>query len=211
MTATPQMILDYLTTHATASALELSRALGMTPANIRHHTERLLEQGAIERAPSPREPHRGRPTHAFRLGPARRNQNLDRLVDALLLELVEDLPNELQEAALRQVARRLAPVEEPLSQNLTRRLSEAIHRLNELAYHARWEAHAEGPWIFLHHCPYAAVIKEHAGALCRMDACIIEELTGQRVRRKSGDGELPCVYQVGPATAEGNLGITSRS
>ena len=60
---------------------------------------------------------------------------------------------------------------------LTRRLAQAVDRLNELHYQARWEAGASGPRIILGHCPYGGIVESHP-ELCRVDAFFLEECVG---------------------------------
>jgi predicted ArsR family transcriptional regulator len=71
------------------------------------------------------------------------------------------------------------PASQPASQpaSLTHRLYQAIQRLNQMGYQARWEAHSEAPRLLLGHCPYAAILSKHP-ELCQMDAYLLEELMG---------------------------------
>jgi predicted ArsR family transcriptional regulator len=173
-----QRILDHLQTKQIVSALEVSRALSMTPANARHHLAILVDEGAVkitgDRPPSGR----GRPAYLY--SPARQAQqhNLDRLASGLLEEFFKRLPEEEQREALRRIARRFQG-EEPGkgAGSLTQRLNQAVKRLNDLHYQARWEAHAQAPRLTLGHCPFAAILPAHP-ELCQMDADLLEGLLG---------------------------------
>jgi len=48
MQLTRKQIIDFLNTNHTATAVELSRALNVTAANIRHHISELIQQEIIE-------------------------------------------------------------------------------------------------------------------------------------------------------------------
>jgi predicted ArsR family transcriptional regulator len=61
---------------------------------------------------------------------------------------------------------------------LTRVLGEAVQRLNDLNYKARWEAHSDAPHVLFYNCPYAAIVADHP-ELCRMDAALLEHLIGR--------------------------------
>jgi predicted ArsR family transcriptional regulator len=78
-------------------------------------------------------------------------------------------------------------------------LNLVVEKLNQMNYHARWEAGAEGPRILFGHCPYAAIIARHP-ELCKMDASLLEELMGRSATQTSKigrDGSLLCVFVLG--------------
>jgi len=80
-----------------------------------------------------------------------------------------------------------------------KRLNLAVEKLNQMNYHARWEAGPEGPRIIFGHCPYAAIIEKHP-ELCRMDAAILKDLMGQSAEQLSKIGQdksLSCVFVMG--------------
>lgn len=175
-----QRILAYLQSHNAATALELSRALRVTPANIRYHLSILVADGRAKIVGERRGQGRGRPVQAYGLGDLALGDNLPGLADALLSDWLEKCTTEQQEAVLLALAVRLASV--PVSERtgpFTRRLSQAIERLNVLRYRSRWEAHAQGPRVVFDHCPYAAIVGKHP-ELCRMDALLLQELLGTK-------------------------------
>ena len=197
--STRKHIIQYLESRQVASAQELSRALQVTAANVRHHLKNLQQDELVtmigERAPQGR----GRPTKLFRL--ARQGENLNLLAGMLLNELLHNLSLEDRVARLQALADRLRGEVGDSKRHISQRLYGAIQRLNTLNYQSRWEAHSMGPRIILGHCPYAAIIDDHP-ALCQMDAYLLEGLlrepvsqTAKLERDKRG---LPyCTFVVG--------------
>jgi predicted ArsR family transcriptional regulator len=195
MTTTSTEILDYLRDHPRASSGEISRALECTPANVRYHLTHLIERGEVEVTGREVRRGKGRPVLHYGLSLAAQEQNLAGLATVLLdeINLIDD-----GNAVLERAARRLAGSPPAPAQRLTTRLVGAVRRLNQLAYHARWEAHAGGPRIFLAHCPYAALQPQHAASLCRFDAALVSALTGCPVQPLTSPGAHPCAFAVSP-------------
>jgi predicted ArsR family transcriptional regulator len=169
-----QRIIAHIQAKGSVSAAELSRALRMTPANARHHLAVLLDEGAIVSAGRRPAQGRGRPGSIYILAGQRREHNLDRLAGALL-DALDGTTDSRQNESLARLAYRLAGVGPAAGETLTRRLNEAVKRLNEQHYAARWEAHAAAPHVILGHCPYAAILPEHP-ELCQMDGALLEAL-----------------------------------
>jgi len=181
-----QRILAYLQSHHGVTAAEVSRALRVTPANIRHHLSILAADGRAK-VVGERRPEkdvggagqgRGRPVKMYGLGDTASGDNLSGLADAALAQWLEGLPPDQRDSALGALAAHLADV--PAGERsgpIVRRLAQAMARLNELHYRARWEAHAQGPRVIFEHCPYAAIIEKHP-ELCRMDGFLLKELLG---------------------------------
>ncbi len=194
-----QRILETLKTRKAATPKELSRALQVTPADVRHHIRKLIEEGLIvasgERPPQGR----GRPSKIYQL--ARREDNLGLLATALLDELWAGLSAGEQAARTQAVAARLAGEPGDAPRHITQRLYQAVQRLNELNYDARWEAHADAPRVVLGHCPYVAIVDD-TPALCQVDAFLLETLLGERVeqtakRVQNRQGVRVCLFAVG--------------
>lgn len=180
MPTSRQQILAYIRKHGSASATDISRAMQMTPANARHHLAHLEANGLIEVVNQRHAEGRGRPVRVYGLSRAARGDNLGHLAGAILDIWQADLPPEKRERMLRGIAHRLAASGQtgsPGAVSLTRRLAQAVDRLNELHYQARWEAGAAGPRIILGHCPYAGIVESHP-ELCRLDAFFLEECVG---------------------------------
>jgi len=184
VTTARQRVLAYLRKQRAASAGEVSRALDMTPANVRHHLSILLSDGRIAIAGERRGGGRGRPAKIYGLSENLLGNNLAPLSDGLLDELLGRLSSVRREDVLRALARRLGAVSQrgkasdaSQTPNMAKRLALAVERLNELHYQARWEAGAEGPRMILANCPYAAIIARHP-ELCRLDSFLLEDQLG---------------------------------
>ena len=203
MNLTQQKIYHYLQKHPTTTAQELSSFLGMTPANIRHHLARMVQDGVVEVIVQKPEG-RGRPTYRYALAPQAQANNLNALANALLLELLAQLPPNNQPDIYKSLAARLCTILTAGSSlpspglHLTRRLTKVVQILNTCHYEARWEAHAAAPRLMLYHCPYAAILAQHP-ELCLVDAFLLEKLLGTPVIQtaRQGSGSTACVFQVG--------------
>jgi predicted ArsR family transcriptional regulator len=175
--STRSRILDYLRKQQTASALELSRLLAMTGANIRHHLAVLESNGLIECIRQQREG-RGRPVNIYGLSRQFLGDGQGELAGAILNVWLKNAPEAVFNARLRSVAILLVgdnlPGHEVL---LTQRLNSLVDRLNTLHYQARWEAGVNGPNVILGYCPYAAIIAAHP-ELCLMDEFLLAQWTG---------------------------------
>jgi predicted ArsR family transcriptional regulator len=178
-----QRILAYLKLHNGVSAAELSRALRVTAANVRHHLSILVADGRVQVLGLRPGQVRGRPVQIFGLSEVALGDNLSGLTDLVLTVLLENVPAPGQEALLGTLAARLAAVQPGEATGpLTRRLALTIELLNRLGYAARWEAHAAAPRIIFEHCPYAAVIGSHP-ELCRMDGLLLSQHLGVDVEQ----------------------------
>ena len=196
-----QRILGYLSQHNGASALEISRALKVTAANIRHHLSILVADGRAQVLGSRQEQGRGRPVQVFGIGEAGLGDNLEALAGALLAQLFENAGPDERDNLLKTLANRLAPrLPGEASLHITRRLAQIIARLNRSGYAARWEAHAIAPRIIFDHCPYAALIADHP-EICQMDRFILEQGLGGRVEQterleKNARGTTFCQFEL---------------
>jgi predicted ArsR family transcriptional regulator len=194
-------ILDYLRKQQTASAGELSLALALTGANIRHHLGVLEANELVEVIGQRREGGRGRPVNLYSLSRRVLGDGLDALASAVLRQWLAGQPEPAQREALRSLARHLLNADPKMPDlSLTQRLAATIDRLNQLHYQARWEAAASGPRLVLGHCPYAAIIEAHP-ELCLMDADLLEEglrsTIVQTAKLQPGARGLPiCVFLV---------------
>jgi predicted ArsR family transcriptional regulator len=194
-------ILDYLRKQQTASALELSRALGMTRANIRHHLV-VLESNDLVEVVGQRRGGKGRPENVYGLSRRVLGDSLDELASALLAEWLGRLTEGEREAVLRSVAGRLGNGYSAAREGVpVQRLAEVVRFLNARHYQARWEAGAAGARLILGHCPFLAIIERHP-ELCRMDALLLEDCLGQAVSQiakleRPAHGLPQCVFVVG--------------
>jgi len=176
MPSTRQQIIDLIQQKQTATASELSRALRITTANARHHLSVLSAQGVILITGYRAAGERGRPSALYGLTQMVAQHNLSELASSLWNEFVTDLPPAQQANALQRIALHLA-ANPNIDQSPTRRIYQAIERLNRMHYQARWEARADAPRLTLGHCPYAPILEQHP-ALCTLDCYLISALTG---------------------------------
>jgi len=185
-------VLAYLTRTRTASVREISRALKMSAANVRHHLRVLVSDGRLELASVRERAGRGRPEKMYSLPRAALGDNLSALADALLTEADSRV-------RVEALAKRLVGESNFASQPIVKRLNLVVEKLNQMNYHARWEAGPEGPRIIFGHCPYAAIIEKHP-ELCRMDAAMLKDLMRQSAEQLSKIGQdksLSCVFVMG--------------
>ena len=175
METTRQQIIQHLQEKNVATASEIGNALGVTPANIRHHLAILKNEGVVQIIGQRPTTRRGRPTHLYTLVHQAQRHNLDGLASAMLDEFISFLSPEDLDSALEQLSNRLLKEQTPPKSNLTQRLYQAVTQLNQLNYRARWEAHAKAPHLILGHCPFAAILPEHP-ELCHLDAHLIERI-----------------------------------
>jgi predicted ArsR family transcriptional regulator len=170
---TRSRILEHLRKYQTASVKELGRAFGMTGANIRHHLAVLESDGMIEMV-GQRKEGRGRPLGLYGLSRRMIGNGLVELAGALIDAWLDHADRTVYSKGLRSVAGKLAGKNIPDSTKfILKRLTQAIDRLNELHYRARWEASLEGPRIILGNCPYRELITDHP-ELCTMDGFMLE-------------------------------------
>lgn len=120
---------------------------------------------------------RGRPEKVYTLPRAMLGDNLSALGDALLAEAGLQLK-------MDAVAKRLAGDSDFASQPIARRLTLVVDKLNQMNYHSRWEAGAEGPQIHFGHCPYEAIVEKHP-ELCEMDVSLLSQLTSRPMLRET--------------------------
>jgi predicted ArsR family transcriptional regulator len=192
MVTARQKVLAYLAKYRTASAREISRALKMSAATVRHHLRVMVADGRLEISFVRGREGRGRPEKIYSLPIASLGNNLSALSDAVLVEAG---------AAVRMdvVAKRLAGEVNFASQPIAKRLSMTVEKMNAMNYHARWEAGPQGPRLIFGHCPYAAILEKHP-ELCRMDESLLNALMGDNASQmfKIGkDGSSACVFALG--------------
>ncbi|MHB0987484.1 MAG: helix-turn-helix transcriptional regulator [Bellilinea sp.] len=198
--STRDQILATLQRYPNSTVEELSRLLQLTHADVRYHINALLKAGQVvqmQQFPKDGRLGRGRPAKSYQLSAGSRPDILTHLTD-ILLEMIQS--NASADASLAELAQRLIPANS-LSSTETHapgRLNEAIQMINQHPYQARWEAHASGPQVFFHNCPFAAVIRKHP-ELCQVDSQILQNLTGlapRQIRKIDLDGPtaVACVF-----------------
>ena len=190
MTIARQKVLAHLKKIRAASAREIARALNMSAPNVRHHLSVLCSDGRVDAlgtAVNNREG-RGRPEKMYSLSQAALGDNLSALSEALLAEAGSKV-------RVEAVAGRLIGDSNFAGQPIAKRLNLIVEKLNQMNYHARWEAGAGGPRILFGHCPYAAIITRHP-ELCAMDAALLKELFGDELEQiaKIENFQGTCVF-----------------
>ena len=182
-------VLLYVNKARTASAREISRALKMSAANVRHHLRVLVSDGRLEVSNVRIGEKRGRPEKLYSLPRAVLGDNLAVLSNALLREAGSQI-------RVEGLVKHLIGESDFAGQPIAKRLNLIIEKLNQMNYHARWEAGSSGPRIIFGHCPYSAIIDKHP-ELCKMDATMLEELMGQsaeQLTKMGRDGSISCVF-----------------
>jgi predicted ArsR family transcriptional regulator len=135
----------------------------------------LLEQGNVKVIGELPSSSRGRPAQLYSTIHQIDQNNLDRLTDVLLAELLNNCPLEQRELLIKNIARRMCSSFKIDSKNPTHRLYTAIQFLNHNRYQAHWEAHFESPRIMFGHCPYKAILDQHP-EMCQMDTYLLGDL-----------------------------------
>ena len=198
MKSTRQRLLDILKNRPNTTTAELSRALQLTQADVRHHLSNMVDEGLVVATGYQRGGRRGRPARKFSIATATLKDNFDLLSSALLAVSLQNLSPPDRMVFLRDVAVKLAG-EHASGGPLAQRLAGAVVRLNELGYQARWEAHADAPRLILEHCPFASLLPKHP-ELCQLDACLLENLLKEPVAQIESlaheDGGH-CIFLVG--------------
>ena len=192
MTTVRQKVLAHLNKNRTASTREIARALQLSAATVRHHLRVLAADGRLEMASVRGQDGRGRPEKVYSLPRSALGDNLAALSDMLLTEAKPGLKIDV-------LAKRLAGQSDLPGQPLVKRLNLTIEKLNQMNYHARWEARSEGPHIIFSHCPYAAIIEKHP-ELCKMDEAMLTEWIGQpavQLFKTGQEGSSVCVFAIG--------------
>jgi DeoR family suf operon transcriptional repressor len=183
-----QKVLAYLTKNRTASTREISRALQMSAATVRHHLRVLTSDGRLEVESVRGCEGRGRPEKVYSIPRAMFGDNLSALSEALLTEAGSKLK-------IEALAKRLIGESDLASQLIAKRLNLVVEKLNQMNYHAKWEAGAEGPRILFGHCPYTAIVGKHP-ELCEMDVSLVSLLTACPVlnEKKSETQRSDCPF-----------------
>ncbi|HET6824098.1 MAG TPA: winged helix-turn-helix transcriptional regulator [Anaerolineales bacterium] len=192
MNTVRQKVLAYFSKTRTASTREISRALKLSAATVRYHLRVLVSGGRLEIAAVRGRDARGRPEKIYSLPRSALGNNLAALSDALLMDSGSRV-------TMEALAERLAGETSSVNQPLAKGLNLTVEKLNQMNYHARWEAGPEGPRILFGHCPYASILEKHP-ELCRLDQAMLQKLTGQPARqifRTGKDGSTVCVFVMG--------------
>jgi predicted ArsR family transcriptional regulator len=200
MLTTRQKILAILEKQQVLTSKELSQNLGFTRANILHHLAILDADHLIETI-GQRKSARGRPENLYGLSRQALGNDLVGLSSVLIEHALEDMKQTERSNYLRNLARRYrALIPDTHTNSFSNMLSQMIQYLNQMHYHARWEASASGALLVFNHCPYWALIDNHP-ELCLLDKYLLEEWTKREIAQVSKlqkqDRHLPqCSFRI---------------
>lgn len=195
MQITRERILQYLQGHPPSSAREISRYLEMTPANIRYHLERLIDDGLVFIAGKRPSGGVGRSILLYTLTSVSLGDNLIPLLQAFLSTLDE---SENQEQLLELIIGKMTGRIIEGRRNRVQRFNQGVDLLNAMNYHASWEARPQGPQVELRNCPYHNLARTHP-ILCQLDEKLLQEIYGTRmnlIQKKDFEKDplSPCIF-----------------
>ena len=200
MNSTRIRLLSHLGVKQIATSTELSRALQVTPADARYHLSSLLNEGLIQIIGERQPEGPGRPARVYSLSHKHKEDNIILLIEVLLNEISEGKSTSEQSIKMQSIAEKIIGAEYPTGK-LSQLLYIAVNRLNELNYHARWEAHPDAPQLILGNCPYSVIIDRHP-EICLIDKYIIERLLETTVTQETKllrdeRGYSSCIFRTG--------------
>ena len=190
MATTRKRILEFIDKNHVVTAAEISRAMRLTQANIRHHLSSRMDHGLVKIIGYRPALSRGRPSALYSLSSKYKGNNLELLLSTLLSEIKRskaiDIYNILAHTARHIVQTKGTSNSRSPSpkapRKLTIRLFSSVEVLTDLNYRAHWEAHSEGPQIILANCPYLNILSDHP-ELCIFDRYLIGELISNPVEQ----------------------------
>ncbi len=198
---TRDRVADLLLERGSATAAELSEALGISPAAIRRHLDAMLTSGDVlarhQRVSGQRG--RGRPAKIFLLTERGRGRRGPHTYDDLAAEALRWIAAQGGEAAVAAFAAdRVAGLSARCASALADAGDDPLTRAEALAealtaegYAASSTAIASGGQLCQHHCPVAHVAAEFP-QLCEAETRVISTLVGTHVQRLAtiahGDG-----------------------
>lgn len=193
-------ILQHLRERGQASARELSKALGMSPASIHYHLNVLQRQGLVE--PQPVRRSVGRPHYVYSLLDSARElfpQSHHRLADRLLGELESRLSEQEISELLVRIANEIAAEHAPAlgGKTLDQKLDALVELLGEEGFLARAEKVGEQLRLTHYGCPYYYVVERHP-EVCELDLNLISAALLAAVERKGCilNGDDACTFLV---------------
>ncbi|WVK89533.1 ArsR family transcriptional regulator [Dactylosporangium sp. AC04546] len=197
---TRDRVTELLLQQGSATASELSLALGLSPAGIRRHLDAMLAEGLVEsreRAERGRRG-RGRPARTFTLTAAAR-ETLPHTYDGLAAAALRWIAAHGGAKAVSEfAAEQVAGLEERCRSAMAEAGEDPLARAEALAqaltaegYAAGSTTIASGGQLCQHHCPVAHVAAEFS-QLCEAETQVISRLVGTHVQRlatiANGDG-----------------------
>jgi predicted ArsR family transcriptional regulator len=199
---TRDRVAQLLLERGSATAVELGRALGLSPAAIRRHLDALLSDGDVtcrEQYSAQGQRGRGRPARAFLLTDEARRRQGGHTYDDLAAAALRWIAAEGGAQAVGAfAAERVAALEARCRAAMADAGDDPLARAEALAgaltaegYAASATAIASGGQLCQHHCPVAHVAAEFP-QLCEAETQVISQLVGTHVQRLAtiahGDG-----------------------
>ena len=182
---------------------ELARALDLTDNAVRAHLATLERDGMVRQSGVRRGPGAGKPSTVYELPPEAEvvfSRAYPPVLDALLEELVAQLPRNQTDALLAGVGRRLArPLMPPATASHRARLQAAVDVLNALGGAAELDEQDGTAVIRGCGCPLASAVARRPET-CRAVEALLSEVVGLPVRQCCRHGDRPsCCFEIAPA------------
>ncbi len=203
MQETRQQILEILRERQQATVddivSELCQRRGkITSVTVRHHLQRLQNDGIIAKPQVRRRKTPGRPQHVYTLtdeGKALFPNNYQNLAHGLLRQLQRNLPDDEVNVILENVAEDMAQGANIREESVPERLNKAVEYLNQLGYEASWEKEQGGYLLHTKNCPYHQIAHD-GNHLCEMDMRFVTSLIGRvpRLTSRMSSGGATCSY-----------------
>ncbi len=160
MINTSSRILGFLENHGASTVNQISQALDLTKADIRHHIKILLHENIIERSSKPYQNGPGRPAAMFGL----RVNPSPALLQNLLSSLSEwmsqtHIVDQEKKMLAKYIAVKLVP-QFDVAGPPSIRISTLIQQLRPLGFNIHWEASPKGPYIKIKQEPISSVLPD---------------------------------------------------
>jgi predicted ArsR family transcriptional regulator len=193
-------ILQHLRERGQASALELSKALGMSPVSIHYHLNVLQREGLVE--PQSVRRNVGRPHYVYSLRDSARElfpQSYHRLADRLLDELKSRLSEREISELFARIANDIADEHATALQGKTleQKIAALVELLGEEGFLARVEKVGGQFRLTQYGCPYYYVVERHP-EVCQLDLNLISATLMVPVEREGCvlNGNDVCTFVV---------------
>lgn len=188
-------IMDCMLRSGPATAAELAEQVGLSPAGVRRHIDKLLDSDLVEACEAPAQspagkPARGRPAQHYRLTDSGRDHfgsGYDELALAAFAEVKALGGREAVRKLARKRAERLLGVAGSVDKRKARDAEGVAHAAAEVAdafaahgYAAETNHVGSGLQLCQHHCPVHAVAVEYP-EICEAEHELIAELVGSTV------------------------------
>ena len=208
------------------TAADLAQQVGLSPAGVRRHIDKLLDSELVETCDAPpqspaRKPGRGRPAQHYRLtvsGRDRFGNGYDELALAAFAEVEELGGREAVKRLARKRAERLLGVVGDVDTRKTHDARDVTQAATHVAdafaaqgYAAETNHVGSGLQLCQHHCPVHAVAAEYP-EICEAEHDLIAELVGSTVAPLAliANGDGVCTTHISLARSNQAGGTTMR-